>query len=413
SSFIKTKGAKLSRVFVQDSKGNPVTGGAITWRMTDNSAWSSKTYGLTADGIIDFPYAPAGAVDVTLSDGQMADGSLVSGSWSAVLGFDSTALVVPSSGGYASRKVHVQLPNGYPVANVEVTVTGDNLSTEASVDGFTFSIPTSATTGFTNSFGDFVVTGFWDGIPSVNTLYDDGIITQQQDNALSSAVTNVEFDYMPWVSFDTTQVTGDAGAPQVVQVSALDAGGSNFLGRHYATSSMSVKAGVAVTIVPPNGVKAGKCANGKPQKLSGVTGANGKAKLTICAYKSGVYTLKTAGAASVGSIRVFAKGAAPLAPTSVNVTSPVVGQLRVSWNKPLYDGGSPITQYTVAASAPGKPTVTKVIKATVSKKGVVTKAPATLQVLTSLSNATVYTVTVTSTTKNGTSDAYSVKVPVA
>lgn len=411
--LLTTKGAKLVRVTIKDSNGRPVTGGAVTWRMADNSAWSSKTYGLTADGIIDFPYAPAGLVNVTLTNGQLADGSTVSGTWSAILGYDSPVLTVPSNTALSSRTVHVQLPNGYPVANVKVTLTGSGYASTRQNGGFSFMVPSSTLTGFTDTSGNFTVSGFWSGNPSANTLYDDGIITQQQDNVLTSAVTNVELDYMPWVTFDTTQVTGDSGTPQVVQVSAVEAGSSNLLGRHYVTSSKPVKAGVAVTLVPPKGVKITKCANGKSQKLSGFTGANGKAKLTICAYESGVYTLKTSGAASVGSIRVLVKGAAPLAPTSVNVTSPVVGQLRASWNKPLYDGGSPITQYTVTAKAAGKPTVTKVIKATVSKTGAVTKAPATLQVLTGLSNATVYTVTVTATTKNGTSDAYTAKVPVA
>lgn len=412
-SFLSTtKGAKLVRVTVQDSTGLPVTGGAITWRMVDNSAWSSKTYGLTADGIIDFPYAPAGAVNVTLTNGQMSDGSIVSGSWNATLGFDTAVLTVPTNDAYAARTVHVQLPNGYPVANVKVTVTGSGLTSHKTLSGFTFTVPISSTTGFTDASGNFTATGYWSGVPSANTLYDDGIITQQQDNKLVGSLTNVELDYMPWVSFDSSQVIGSAGAPQVVQVSAVDSGSAQLIGRHYVTAQPG-KAGVAVKLVPPKGVKVTKCANGKSQKLSGVTGANGKAKLTICAYESGVYTLKTSGAASVGSIRVLVKGAAPLAPTSVNVTSPVVGQLRASWNKPLYDGGSPVLSYTVTAKAAGKPTVTKVIKATISKTGAVTKAPATLQVLTGLSNATVYTVTVTATTKNGTSNAYSVKVPVA
>jgi|GEM_PF-3352350 len=413
SFLTKSKGAKLVRVTVQDLQGEPVSGGAITWRMSDGSAYSAKTYGLTADGIIDFPYAPAGAVNVSLTNGQMTDGSIVSGSWSSVLGFDTAVLVVPSNASYSARTVHVQLPNGYPVANVKVAVSGNGLTSTREVEGFNFRQQKTSASGYTDTSGNFTVFGYWDGIPSAHTEYNDGIIVQLQDNPLVSATTNVELDYMPWVSFDSSQVTGDAGAPQVVQVSAVDSESSNLRGRHYLTNVAPVKAGVAVTLVPPKGVKASKCANGKPQKLTGTTGANGKAKLTICAFKSGIYTLKTAGAASVGSIRVLVKGAAPLSPTSVNVTSPVVGQLRASWNKPIYDGGSAVTQYTITAQAAGKPTVKKVIKATVNKKGIVIKAPSTLQVLTGLSNATIYTVTITSTTKNGTSDAYTAKVPVA
>jgi Fibronectin type III domain len=410
--LVTTKGAKLVRVKIQDTNGLPVTGGAVTWRMADNSAWSSKTYGLTADGVIDFPYAPAGFVNVLLSDGQLSDGTAVSGTWSAILGFDSPVLTVPLNTALGSRTVHVQLPNGYPVANVKVSVMGGGFSATRKFGGFTFTQPTSAPTGFTDSLGNFTVTGFWSGNPSANAMYDDGIITQQQDSPLIGSTTTVELDYMPWVSFDSSQVTGDAGAPQVVQVSAVDSDVSNLVGPHFVTAPPA-KAGVAVTLVPPKGVKVAKCSNGKAQKLSGTTGSNGKAKLTICAYQSGSYTLKTAGAASVGAIRVLVKGAAPLAPTSVNVTSPAVGKLRASWSKPVYDGGSPVLSYTVTAKASGKPTVTRVINALLSKTGKVTKAPSTLQVLTGLANATVYTVTITATTKNGTSSAYSVKVPVA
>jgi titin len=43
SFLTSTKGAKLVRVTVKDDIGQPVTGGAITWRMADNTAWSSKT----------------------------------------------------------------------------------------------------------------------------------------------------------------------------------------------------------------------------------------------------------------------------------------------------------------------------------------------------------------------------------
>jgi len=321
-------------------------------------------------------------------------------------------LTVPSNTAYGSRTVHVQLPNGYPVANVKVSVSGNGFSASRQVGTFTFTQPTSAPTGLTDSLGNFTVTGFWSGNPSATALYDDGIITQQQTTELVGSTATIELDYMPWVSFDSSQVTGDAGAPQVVQVSAVDSAVSNLAGPHFVTAPPA-KAGVAVTLVPPKGVKVAKCSNGKTQKLSGTTGSNGKAKLTICAYQSGIYTLKTAGAASVGTIRVLVKGAAPLAPTSVNVTSPTVGKLRASWSKPVYDGGSPVLSYTVTAKASGKPTVTKVINAVLSKTGKVTKAPATLQVLTGLANATVYTVTITATTKNGTSSAYSMKVSVA
>jgi|694.fasta_scaffold25216_2 hypothetical protein len=448
SMFVTTKGAKPSRVTVVDWKGKPVKGGKITWRMVDNSAWSSRTYGLTDAGVNDFPSAPAGAVDVTLKDALTADGALVSGSWRTTLGFDKTVLRLPETD-ISAHTVRVVLPNGLPVIGATVTIPepvpvygeygciksktiqvwmntsyidewgdyiedgeyvdeevcekygrpiidyseGTNIESTQVVNGFSFVSQVGPYSGKTDINGNFVIYGFFPDDTEATVTYDDSIITQQQTVVLSKASTRVELDYMPWVAVDTPVVTGNPSQLIPIDVSINDAeiGGAIF-GR------ASVKPSVKITIVPPKGASTGKC---KPT-LTGNTNSKGKLKLKVCATKSGIYTIKSAGAAATKSIRVQVKNAAPMPVTSVTAKSTSIGRATVTWNKPLFDGKLAIKTYTVVAKATGKKTITKIVKSNLK----------TLT-LTGLSNATNYTISITANNSKGSSVPVVVKVPVA
>jgi hypothetical protein len=207
-----TSGVKSSvRVAVVDDGGVPVIGGAITWQMVTGAAKSSKIYGLTDDGIIDFPFAPAGAVDVTVTEALTASGATVSGVFRGYLGFTSTLLRLPEAP-VSSRSVTVELPNGLPVPGVSVGLNtnegqyqdsdclewalGDlspedyclegsyadpslagGFSFSKTVQGFTFTVPRVAQT-LTDANGKVVLSGFTNGQPRVDVSYDDGIISQ-------------------------------------------------------------------------------------------------------------------------------------------------------------------------------------------------------------------------------------------
>ena len=448
SMFVTTKGAKPSRVTVVDWKGKPVKGGKITWRMVDNSAWSSRTYGLTDAGVNDFPSAPAGAVDVTLKDALTADGALVSGSWRTTLGFDKTVLRLPETD-ISAHTVRVVLPNGLPVIGAKVSIPepvpvygeygciqsktiqvwqnnsyidewgdyvedgeyvdeevcekygrpiigyseGTNIESTQVVNGFSFVSQVGPYSGTTDINGNFVVYGFFPDDTEATVTYDDSIITQQQVVVLNKATTRVELDYMPWVAVDTPVVTGNPNQLIPIDVSINDAeiGGAIF-GR------ASFKPAVKITIVPPKGAPKAKC----KAKLTGNTNSKGKLKLQICATKSGIYTIKSAGAAATKSIRVQVKNSASMPVTSVSAKSPAIGKANVTWGVPLFDGKSAIKTYTVVAKATGKKTITKTVKANIRNV-----------TLTGLVNATTYTISIIATNAKGSSDPVVVKVPVA
>jgi len=448
SMFVTTKGAKPSRVTVVDWKNKPVKGGKITWRMVDNSAWSSRTYGLTDSGVNDFPSAPAGAVDVTLKDALTADGALVSGSWRTTLGFDRTVLKLPETD-ISAHTVRVVLPNGLPVIGATVTIPeakpilgeygcvetkteevweetsyidewgeyvtdgewveqetcvkygrpiigyteGTNIESTQVANGFSFVSQVGPYSGKTDINGNFVIYGFLPEGTEATVTYDDGVITQQQIVSLDSATTRAELEYMPWVAVDTPVVTGDPAQLIPIDVSINDAAaGPAAFGR------AAVKRPVKITIVPPKGATTGKC---KPT-MTGNTNSKGKLKLKICATKSGIYTIKSAGAASVKTIRVQVKNSAPMPVTAVTAKSTGIGKAIVTWKSPLFDGKSAIKTYTITAKATGKKTVTKTVKASLK----------TLT-LTGLANATTYQISIIATNGKGKSEPVVVKVPVA
>ena len=416
-----TDGFTSKLVTVLDSEGIPVNGGAITWQMDNGAARSSITYGLTADGIIQFPAAPAGAVTVTVSNVQLQDGTYVSGIWRTILGFDSTVLRLPEAPQASQHTAHVTLgSSGVGVSNVRVTFSQmPDLTNQVTRDGFTFTSKSTPLTGLTDTNGNFTVYGYSSATPYIEVAYDDGVISQRKSDYATGAVTEISLRSLPFASFDSGTVTGTVGAPVPVVVTA-GTGSLDASLRHYLTSGNGSRASavagmsnVKVTLVPPAGAST-SCANkSSKQVLSGLTDARGKARLMVCPSRSGVYKLKTQGALSVGYVQILAKGAPPVPVSSVTVKSPSVGTARVSWAKPFFDGGSPVTSYAVTFAAAGKPTVTKTLKATVSKSGKVIKPAPTVLDVKGLANATTYTVTIKALNAKGASDPFVVVIPVA
>jgi hypothetical protein len=440
--FATTKGAKPARATVVDANGNPVKGGKITWRMVDNSAWSSRTYGLTDDGVNDFPAVPAGQVDVTLKDALTADGALVSGSWRTTLGFEKTILRLPSSE-ISAHTIRVVLPNGLPVIGAKVSIPepepiygeygcietkitrvwvntsyinewgeyitqgeyqdretckkygipiigyegGVEIDSAKVVNGFSFVSQVGPYSGTTDINGNFTIYGFLPDDVEATVIYDDSIITQQQIVSIDSKLERVELEYMPWVNVGTPVVTVNPNQLVPIDLSVADAeiGGAFF------------RASPAKSPVPKGAPKA-SC----KQTLTGTTNSKGKVTLKLCATKSGIYTLKSAGAASVKTIRVQVKNAAPMPVTSVTGKSPARGQAKISWGVPLFDGKSAIKTYTITAKATGKKTITKTI--TAKNRSIV---------FSGLANATTYQISIVATNAKGTSEAVTVKVPVA
>ena len=151
-----TTGARPMRVYIQAPDGTPVIGGSVTWVIPETpsggSAKSSVTYGLTTDGYIDLPQAPAGETTFTLKNGALPNGVLVSGTIRAVLGYPSTILQIvrPPS---AIHVVSVEMPNGLPIANAHVEVNSTDMTDAQTRQGFTFTLPDSGLLSATPDYG--------------------------------------------------------------------------------------------------------------------------------------------------------------------------------------------------------------------------------------------------------------------
>ncbi len=458
SEFATTKGAKAVTVKVVDFKGKPVKGGQITWRMVDNSAKSAKTYGLTDGGVNVFPAAPAGPVDVTLKNALTADGALVSGTWRTTLGFANPVLRLPEVE-TSKHTVKVVLENGLPVIGAKVSIPkpepiwgedciesktvevwvedgyedeygdwvdtgyyeeqeyctkfgrtiigyegGVQIDSTTVVNGFSFVSQVGPYEGTTDINGNFTISGFFTEETEATVTYNDSVIIQEQVVSLTNATTRVELEYMPWVDVQTSYVTVDPNQLASIYVNIQDAvaSQSSFTKASVSdipfTQAAASKKGIRVTLVAPKGAPKGKCA----AKLTGVTDSKGKLTLKVCALKSGVYTLKTAGAASVETVRVQVKGTAPMPAQKVTAKSVKLGQVDVAWAAPVFDGKSKVTSYVITATAKGKKTVTKTVSGSLRKA-----------TLTGLSNATTYTITVVAKNSKGSSEPVTVTVPVA
>jgi hypothetical protein len=386
--LLTTKGARPNRVVVTDSLGQPVSGGTITWSMVNESTRSARLFGLTSDGVIDFPATPAGLVDVTIKDAELMDGTTVSGTTRQYLGFPITKIRLPAHSA-VSRTVRVLLPDSnVGISNVSV-MASKWLDDSEAVNEYTFEYPDPISSGTTDQLGRVVLWGFdHEEGTTVSATYDDTLINQTKTAALQSSGTDIELDYVPWFSFANTSLTGSVGKaiPVVVNLNDSEITTSFFSAKSFKASALG--AGQSVRLIAPPGAKTGACgAKGAYAKLSGVVDAKGKVSLKVCATVSGTYKLKASGAAATGYLNVLVAGAAPLPVNSASVASKNPGELKASWNAPTYLGGAPLLDYTVTIKS-GSRTVTKVTKTkTITVSG--------------LNHATDYVVTIRARTKFG------------
>jgi len=521
-----TTGARPMRVYIQAPDGTPIIGGAVTWNMPQTpaggTAHSSVTYGLSTEGFIDLPQAPAGEATFTLTNGQLPNGVLVSGTFGAVLGYPSTVLqtVRPPS---ALHVISVEMPNGLPIANAHIDVNSSDMTDTQTRQGFTFSLPDSGllsatpdfgpvvspsptptasetstptpspsgtptptptvtvtvtatpiptpsqtdsssdadqsdwgndvidpanysddywdysqfdyswadwnyslrmrrsltapvpqhgvtgnvvvdgavvASGTTNAMGRFVVKGFTNTVPTATITYDDGVIAQSQTVQLQAPLTRVELSYAPFISagapvYDSTLTTAaiiPVAVAEIVEAqkfSAVNTGGTK---AHVLPQRARFK------VVAPPGKQTAKC----PKTASSfATSSTGKARIHVCASVSGNYLIKslTPGVQSLGAVLIRVKGAPPMPIRKLVGTSKTPGGLSLRWSAPQYTGGANITGYRIVIKKAGK----------ISQTQMTTRAHV---VLTGLSHASRYEISVTALTKNGSSAPVSVLVPV-
>ncbi len=386
----ETTGTRTIRFNFEQESGGTVSGGSVQWRLIDNSFVGAQPLGITSNGVLEFPRVAAGLGIITASNLVMGDGTLVSGSWVLKLGYATHTLRVPEAPSVAQRTVRVVLPNGLPVAGAMVSVAVNSITTS---DAFTFRASAPKEGGTTDAKGEFVAVGYSNGNPTATISYNDGVLIQNKTVTLTSEITEVTLDEMPWLELASSSTTAveNALVPIAIKVGAVaPLAAYRALGMDpYAMS------GISVSVVPPKG-SVQKCAK---KVLSAKTNVSGRATLKVCATKSGVYTIKGRGAAATGAFTLKVKGAAPMPVTSLSGITPAAATAKIAWNAPTYTGGAPVKNYTVTIVGGGK----------IFKKVVTTRTVT----FTGLKRATVYTATVVAMTKNGTSDKATTSVSVA
>ncbi|MFM6968229.1 MAG: fibronectin type III domain-containing protein [Microbacteriaceae bacterium] len=373
---VTTSGTGPQTVTVLDNYGTPVIGGRITWVTPTGSFQSAIDYGLTVSGGVTFPIAPAGKVNLTLTNVLLPGGATANFEKSTVFGQGRNPVVtLPAEPSRATHVVRVTLPDGSPVMGATVQVNG--LSDTAVVDGTTFTTPAVVSAGVTNEFGEVYLVGYSTNYTSVAIEYNDGVLIQRLNGNLGLNDASFTFEEMPWVDPQIDTTTVSVGALVTIPVRSAVPN---------ATVVAAAPAGAAQT-----------CAG---RVLSARTNANGQATLKVCATATGTYKVTAKGAVSTGAVKVYATGTKSLAVRSLKAVSRTHTTANLSWAAPAFTGGNAIVSYTVKMTSPTGAVITKTVTATTAA-------------FTGLAGAKTYSVTVIPNTRLGAGAATVVKVPIA
>jgi len=411
-----TTGTRTLRFKFTTSDGTPLTGGQVSWQGSNSSGsyQSASSYGVTANGILQFPRVVAGNGTITATDLTLKNGLKVSGTWPLLIGSAQAILTVPEAPTEEVYAIQVSLPNGKPVSDAAIKVTG--LEKAVNVQGFIFtsvSDPTITVStgsswtilgGTTNVNGQFRIKGFHicslcpsgdiPGNPIAMVTYNDGLLVQTKQADMALANTHVVFDEMPWFTVGTETATANFNSLVSIPVTVHETAQSALINKARLAIGITIPL-ATISITPPVGANQ-KC---KGAILNAKSNKSGKVTLKVCATKSGVYKFKGKGAVATGALTLKVKGAPPMPVTSANGITPSLGSARLAWNTPIYLGGATVKNYKVTLRSGGK-TFTKTV----------TTKSATF---TGLKNATTYTATIVAVTKFGNSDPVTFKVAVA
>jgi hypothetical protein len=261
----------------------------------------------------------------------------VSGSWPAALGTDPQTLEVAAEPTVDTRTVTVTMPNGVPVVGAQVSVES-GLATTDNAGGFSFTAPGGGVTDTTTDADGVATLVGYDTSASPSTVkvsFDDGELSQDQTVPLTGADTGVQLEFMPWLTVDD-----GGGTAQLGDIAPL-----RFEVDHSAQAAEP--SAVQISVAPPGGWSASDCR--RSSKLNGITNANGKLKLRVCASASGLYDVTSRGAVPSGQLMLRVKGAPPMPPTSLTARSPQPGQAQLAWDAPAYNGGAHVTEYRAVA----------------------------------------------------------------
>lgn len=350
-----TKGKGAVEFHLQDADGNPLILGNYKWISVDGKYKSSKSQSGSALGVVTFQSVPATELKLIVDKASLANGALVSGTFTIQSSKGIRNLQIPETPEPFSSQVSVQLDSGDPVPNAKVSAMDLSSSSPVSSTDFTGSVFVAETQVWkTNSEGVAQISGFADGTVLVSANYDDGELDQTSEygDASEGSVT-LTLGYLPIVRLNAEEINSTKNSIVEIPISVVDSSVSRISGAAIGTQ------GVKVSVTPPSGASQSAC-RGKVL-TSTKTNSSGQATLKICASASGDYQIKTSGAVSPGSVTLRVANTAPMPVTSLNVVTNSPRAALVAWGEVLYDGASAITSYKVVFRS-GSMTKTYIIK---------------------------------------------------
>lgn len=342
-----TSGYGRMTLNVTDFGGNALKLGSYSWHAIDYSVASTGSVLSSARGVVVFErvYPKSGVINV--SNAVAGRDILVSGSWVAAIGTGTQSLSVPVATPTVSNySVRVVLPNGLPVPNATVNISG--LSSSVDLGNFNFTYQKAVTRGVTDQTGRVVVSGFVTGPVQATIVYEDPYLTQiKYGVALTASSQDIQLDYMPYIQTPRSRLQASAGALVSIPVTYSDpnaviasVGSSSIIASLLASNTVDGQ----VSVTPP--------ANA-PQDCGGAVLSapiiNGVATLQVCASGSGEYVLSSTGAVSLGAVTIEAAGTPPSIVPSLSLSSSSDNSVTATWGLPDFDGGSAITGYRIEA----------------------------------------------------------------
>jgi len=354
-----TSGLGTFAVQVLDQKNMPIRGGKLSWITDDGKAKSAKPLSGTDLGNVTFNSVPGKPLRLSVVDAETQDGYKVSGTFSVrpINEFSKVSLpaVNPPRKIYAS----VKMPNGTPVPGADVQVRGFELQMSVSTENFIGSLSSPSMDSAKTNVSGLVSFEGWPGTkPELRAIYDDGELSQSTDwqGALLGETSALTLDYMPVLEASASSSPATLNTLISISVSVSQTFQStNFrrMSRVVTVEPMSVAgfSGLPVEVVAPQGSNQSKC-KGKTS-LKSKLDSKGQAKLTVCANASGVYSMKTKGAISLGGVFIRVKNSQPTAPQALSVSAQN-NTASISWQEPRFAGGVKVSSYRVTATAKGQ-----------------------------------------------------------
>jgi hypothetical protein len=342
-----TSGFGRMTLNVTDYLGNPLKLGNYSWQSTDNSISSTGTVQATARGSVVFERVFPKAGHILMSNAVIGRDISVSGWWITAIGSGAQDLALPIRTPEVSNyTVRVVLPNGVPVPNAYVEVSG--LSATIDSGNFNFTYRKAVTQGMTDPTGRLRVSGFVTGPLQATVTYQDPYLTQIRYGVpILNSTQTVELEYMPFLTTPQQRIQSRVGELVEIPISMNDptviaaAYDVNLIDRG---NKLIASVDGEVSVIPPAG---------SSQTCSGAVLSspivNGSATLKVCANVSGEYILESSGAVSLGSVVIASAGSPPSIVPSLTLSNPSDNAVTVSWGLPAEDGGSAITGYHIDA----------------------------------------------------------------